>query len=1454
MKFKKEIEDIVFFGMLFLLLVVIATPQVASLSIKDDFSDQLKAYYDFENTSMVDRSGNTGDGTNNGVSFSTGLIGNAGTFVAASKDNVGLPNPMDLTWDNGFTFQMWIKGANIKTGNQVYFRNGVENTYMGHDLPSAGQVGFYIKQSSDFVIGFDDGNLSTSNWNHVVFVYDNSSGMKIYHDGVLLDSNSHTGGLQTNAGARSDIGFFPSDFYYFDGEMDEVGFWNKPLSQSNITALYNSGAGVGYDSTGPPDNNPTVELINPDNFFSSNTTQTIDLVCYGSDDINFTNMSLYLNGVLNETNSSGINNTNYTFTKTLDIGKYNWTCSGQDNSSQTTTPAVRYFTFYEFKFWPSNLNNSLIAYYDLNNNSLTDISGISGDGTTFFGTTINTNAGVINNSLFVDEPFQDGADGFQVDNITTNEGTWTVSSWFRTNNTDVGAQHYFIFDSYNGSAPHRINQLMGGGRFHTDIDGPDYIFTNDSSELTDNQWHNLVSVLNSSENKLYLYVDGISVANYSNVAYSNIQINTAIGTSYSGVAMGDWEGDIDEVIVWDRALNFSEVTDYYNNGFPPYYFNQEPITQTNVSIGQGSLPDNIKLIVSPILVNFNCSNMFTSNGNLTNVSLFVNSVAVNTTLNPANNSNQVFSNYYEDGTYDWYCEVYNNESESATTDIRTFSIDSQNPLVNITSPANNTVITQFNQSFNLEWTAEDANLDDCWYEEYREYEDSDLTTNTGTQGAIYYNLNTNTWSGSGDFGLETLIPSGNKRITVSNALAVSSLNTIADCRGLTYSNILVYDPVTNLNDYFCLIDEYNRTTLFQIRTATQYNWTYLSNPVNCALNTTTLNYPTTNPDSVRYLFFANDTFGNAAMDSTTLLLSNQTPIITITSPLTNYGTLVGGDLLDLTFTVVNDTILNDCWYEYNGANNTITCSDNFNDTFSYVADQNNLTVYVNDTLGHLNSSFRNWNIEVVGINYTYSDPVIELDTQTIDFYGIVNGTVISANLIYNGTAYSADVLDAGGGVTRVSSTFQTPNFDSETNVTFYMSIGLLSGTSVNFTTQTQTVQVLELGDCVSYSNLLLNMSLYDERTLLPITGTIETTISILDSTGNFELNNASTNSTGSSTSTVCSNINLSATNNLYSAEIRYYQFNENTSSYNYVPEFYHIQKAQTSNLPTEIELYNLNSNESTEFTIFYRDNDYIARPNVLLQIQRRYVDEGVFRVTEIPITSSEGSAVAHFDLNNYKYRIVVTLDGEVLNVFENPAIACENELTSTCTLTLDGLGDAQPYKDSATIDDLYYEVRINGSIITVDFTVPSGEPKAVNVVMTQSSPFADNQQLCNTTVLSSSNTISCTVNETIGDSQVLIEVRSGGFLSQSKAYFQEQLGQYYDLNNYFIGALLLMILAGMFVSSPKIMVGTGIFGIALLGLLFLINGSSIGLVLGAISWFIIAAVVIILKMTKKDET
>jgi hypothetical protein len=172
----------------------------------------------------------------------------------------------------------------------------------------------------------------------------------------------------------------------------------------HVTQVYSI---VGYETVAPPDDPPTVTLNSPVDY--ANFSSTINFNCTGQDDIKVENVSLYGNWtgtwLLNQTNSTPVNNTPTIFTKTITgDGTYKWNCEACDNkttSQCTFATANRTFTVDSTPPYFTDLDNQT-SYdneslnYDIN---ATDdgigFDSFSIDDTTNF--SINSATGVITN-------------------------------------------------------------------------------------------------------------------------------------------------------------------------------------------------------------------------------------------------------------------------------------------------------------------------------------------------------------------------------------------------------------------------------------------------------------------------------------------------------------------------------------------------------------------------------------------------------------------------------------------------------------------------------------------------------------------------------------------------------------------------------------------------------------------------------------------------------------------------------------------------------------------------------------------------------------------------------------------------------------------------------------------------------------------------------------------------
>lgn len=253
---------------------------MAATDVKNDanLSTSLVSYWRLEEataaTTWVDAhtGGNnlTNSSTGSGVTSATGIQGNCADFEEASDEYLYKDDPS--SWNLDISGDMSVAGwVNFETamgsGAQVFFlgRDSGQpnrNWYFGF-LDVGGTDGVSMYNSSDgsntnttswVRVAYGSG-FSTSTWYHVAWVYDASAGqLEAYVNGTSLGTAS---GLKTSmytgGTARLVLGQYspnPAANIGFDGKADDIGVWSKTLTATEVSDLYNGGAGIPYEAAG----------------------------------------------------------------------------------------------------------------------------------------------------------------------------------------------------------------------------------------------------------------------------------------------------------------------------------------------------------------------------------------------------------------------------------------------------------------------------------------------------------------------------------------------------------------------------------------------------------------------------------------------------------------------------------------------------------------------------------------------------------------------------------------------------------------------------------------------------------------------------------------------------------------------------------------------------------------------------------------------------------------------------------------------------------------------------------------------------------------------------------------------------------------------------------------------------------------------------------------------------
>lgn len=95
--------------------------------------------------------------------------------------------------------------------------------------------------------------MTTGSWQHFAVVYDASAGTyKAYRNASAGATVTSYPTSRYNSNADFEIGWrsLGAAGEKFDGGLDEFGFWDKALTSTEVTDLYNSGTGIPYDAGG----------------------------------------------------------------------------------------------------------------------------------------------------------------------------------------------------------------------------------------------------------------------------------------------------------------------------------------------------------------------------------------------------------------------------------------------------------------------------------------------------------------------------------------------------------------------------------------------------------------------------------------------------------------------------------------------------------------------------------------------------------------------------------------------------------------------------------------------------------------------------------------------------------------------------------------------------------------------------------------------------------------------------------------------------------------------------------------------------------------------------------------------------------------------------------------------------------------------------------------------------
>ncbi len=479
-----------------------------------------------------DSSGNANHGTNNGA--------------VPTEDRFGSPNSAYSFDGNSYIH------LNLQNGNMLDTSNTGAKTTVAFWMKWDGTDNMIVYGWYDFALWFYNGyfgfNSSNSdiysipsasfinNWVHVVAEFTNNSPYEneLYINGVLQNlamQNSYPLNVTIRNQARIS-GWLQNESYKFRGIVDDMYIFNRALNVDEVSDLYLGNLSILLAFIEPEATTSLITNSVQDIFwYADNAISTVDIEFSGD------------NGITWQMLADDLPAQQY---------HYNWTVPDTVASScklrltaNTGETVVRAFSIVN-----NTLDSGLVAYYPLDGNA-DDASGNGRHGTV---------SGLINST----NRFGEGDKSLKIDNKSDYISIPSVAS------TSISVSMWYRYEGTNGNWN---TILCSANEHHSLILHPSnhqlgfwhHGFYPSSYLMQLNNWHHIVVVQSGVSYKLY--VNNLLVLD-SQGSFDNASTPLSMIGNY----VRYWEdaqgslGDLDDVRVYNRELNPSEIEDLYTNG------------------------------------------------------------------------------------------------------------------------------------------------------------------------------------------------------------------------------------------------------------------------------------------------------------------------------------------------------------------------------------------------------------------------------------------------------------------------------------------------------------------------------------------------------------------------------------------------------------------------------------------------------------------------------------------------------------------------------------------------------------------------------------------------------------------------------------------------------------------------------------------------------------------------
>ncbi|MDX5421019.1 MAG: putative Ig domain-containing protein [Hymenobacteraceae bacterium] len=480
-----------------------------------------------------------------------------------ANDGLTISDVENFEWGHydSFTIELWVQVSGSSSNNRVIMgRNAKESGmswWIGVDPEGYAVFELYDMKRTGFRIEKMGRKLNDGKWHHLVVMrHGTHLRNRLYIDGYKAAEFRYEYQDNFFSAAPVTIGYHQLDNgYHFSGSLDEVIVYNRALEENEVRARYGEGASV-YCG---PENIPPVITSAPITFGVAGQPYLYDVQAIGAP------APVY--SLVNSPPGMQIN---------ASTGEITWTPAGAGTYSVTVKAAnsqgqvqqsfeitvkkgigesagmVHHWMLHEIT---GTRYRDYYTPYDAVCEPAakpTPVAGVVSGGQRFDGKS--TGLDVSNSSNFNWRP----------------DESFSIELWTRTEASTAGNRvmigrdgadsdmHWWIGADDSGRAGFMLLDILWQG-IYVGESGP---------RITDGKWHQVVAVRDAGTGVNRLYVDGEKVAEGRHIYENSFASQSPVNIGYLNRAGGyRFEGDLDEVKLFGRALSDAEIRQRYRTTF-----------------------------------------------------------------------------------------------------------------------------------------------------------------------------------------------------------------------------------------------------------------------------------------------------------------------------------------------------------------------------------------------------------------------------------------------------------------------------------------------------------------------------------------------------------------------------------------------------------------------------------------------------------------------------------------------------------------------------------------------------------------------------------------------------------------------------------------------------------------------------------------------------------------------